>query len=338
MAQSFLHGNGGSLRINCKVICSTADPPKKGNNIWVKTSIPLGVVLISPTTPTGTGNAEKGNVWIQDASSRWVEPNFNFTNSKKIGMRCFPGLTYQHDGTKWVKKDAYIWYKSKWTQISWEFSATIKVTYPAGSTLTCSNGSTTLTATSTSGEYTFTVTKSGEWTVTAAASSTQSASKTVKIESDGDSANVALAYNVTLVNSSGQLQGSPKTKQFSDNSYPPSFTFNQQSSYWRINVTGNSDYGGYGAVYFDNIDMSNYKTLTLTAAVAGGGSTYYVAIYKTIPSKFEGSSPTARVTLEKNTKSTVKIDVTGLSGTYCVAIIPHITMSSTCDVYSLIIA
>ena len=45
------------------------------------------------------------------------------------------------------------------------FAATIAVTYPSGSTCTCSNGTTTLTAPNTTGSYTFTVPSAGTWTV-----------------------------------------------------------------------------------------------------------------------------------------------------------------------------
>lgn len=79
------------------------------------------------------------------------------------------------------------------------FSATIAVTYPAGSTCTCTNGSTTLTASGTSGSYTFTVPRAGTWTVKAVQGS-KSTSKNVTITSNGQSVSVTLEYLLYLYN------------------------------------------------------------------------------------------------------------------------------------------
>lgn len=75
------------------------------------------------------------------------------------------------------------------------FSATIAVTWPAGSTCTCANGSTVLTAPDTSGSYTFTVTNTGTWTVSCT-DGTQTASATVTVSTEGEAMNVALNYGI----------------------------------------------------------------------------------------------------------------------------------------------
>lgn len=84
------------------------------------------------------------------------------------------------------------------------FAATIKVTYPAGSTLTCSDGTTTLNATNTSGSYTFTVPNAGEWTVKATYDG-KTASEEVNVESSGQSFNVTLNYDFYIVTSGSGL-------------------------------------------------------------------------------------------------------------------------------------
>ena len=76
------------------------------------------------------------------------------------------------------------------------FSATIAVTYPSGSTCTCSNGTTTLTAPNTSGSYTFTVPNAGTWTVKST-NGTDTAQQAVSITASGQSASVALSYKPT---------------------------------------------------------------------------------------------------------------------------------------------
>lgn len=79
------------------------------------------------------------------------------------------------------------------------FAATINVTYPAGSTCTCTDGNITLTASDTSGSYTFTVPNAGTWTVSSTNGS-QSDSKTVSITTDGQSESVTLAYFSATIN------------------------------------------------------------------------------------------------------------------------------------------
>lgn len=73
------------------------------------------------------------------------------------------------------------------------FSATIAVTYPAGSTCTCSNGVTTLTAPDTSGSCTFVVTGVGTWTVYCT-DGTNEAATDVEIENDGQASTAKLGY------------------------------------------------------------------------------------------------------------------------------------------------
>ena len=73
------------------------------------------------------------------------------------------------------------------------FSATINITYPSGSTCTCSDGSTTLTAPDTSGTWACVVPNAGTWTVSCT-NGTESKSVTAEITSDGQSMSVLLEY------------------------------------------------------------------------------------------------------------------------------------------------
>lgn len=73
------------------------------------------------------------------------------------------------------------------------FESTIKVTYPVGATLTCTNGSTTYTAPNTSGTHTFTVQKAGTWTIKAVKGS-ETSMDTVSITASGQSRTVALSF------------------------------------------------------------------------------------------------------------------------------------------------
>lgn len=73
------------------------------------------------------------------------------------------------------------------------FAAYINVTYPSGSTCTCTDGATTFTATSTSGSYQFVVPNTGAWTVSCTDGS-QSTSSSVSITADEQSKSVTLSY------------------------------------------------------------------------------------------------------------------------------------------------
>ena len=80
--------------------------------------------------------------------------------------------------------------------------AVIGVTYPSGSTVTCTNGSKTLTAKDTTGKALFVIPSAGTWTVKAVKGS-QSKSVAVKITTEGQVETVTLAYEFVLLNTSG---------------------------------------------------------------------------------------------------------------------------------------
>lgn len=75
--------------------------------------------------------------------------------------------------------------------------AVIGVTYPSGSTVTCTNGSKTLKAKDTGGKALFVIPYAGTWTVKAVKGS-QSASKAVSITAEGQVATVTLTYQMIL--------------------------------------------------------------------------------------------------------------------------------------------
>ena len=84
------------------------------------------------------------------------------------------------------------------------FKSTIKVTYPAGSTCTCSKDGEVLTAPNTSGSYTFTVTSAGTWTVKITASGKETTSKNVEITGSGQSVSVEIAHELLLYENGDQ--------------------------------------------------------------------------------------------------------------------------------------
>lgn len=76
--------------------------------------------------------------------------------------------------------------------------AAIGVTYPAGSTVTCTNGTKTLTAKTTTGQWLFVIPETGTWTVTST-DGTNSKSQSVEITTEGQVESVTLSYRTYLV-------------------------------------------------------------------------------------------------------------------------------------------
>ena len=75
--------------------------------------------------------------------------------------------------------------------------AVIGVTYPSGSTVTCTNGSKTLKAKDTSGKALFVIPSAGTWTVKAVKGS-KSTSKAVSITAEGQVETVTLIFELIL--------------------------------------------------------------------------------------------------------------------------------------------
>lgn len=84
------------------------------------------------------------------------------------------------------------------------FAATITITYPAGSTCTCSDGTTTLTAPDTSGMWACTVPNAGTWTVSST-DDDKSKSGDIVITTDGQIESIDLKYRLDLYNN-GETQ------------------------------------------------------------------------------------------------------------------------------------
>ena len=81
------------------------------------------------------------------------------------------------------------------------FAATINITYPSGSTCTCTDGTTTLKAPNTGGTWACVVPNTGKWTVICT-DGTKSKSAVVTINTDGQSASIKLAYETVVLDAS----------------------------------------------------------------------------------------------------------------------------------------
>ena len=127
--------------------------------------------------------------------------------------------------------------------------AVIGVTYPSGSTVTCTNGSKTLKAKDTSGKALFVIPSAGTWTVKAVKGS-QSTSKAVSITAEGQVATVTLIYRLNIFKSGSGLTAGYSVAGTSGN-----------VSNANISWSGDSGSGGISMYINPAVALSGYTNL-----------------------------------------------------------------------------
>lgn len=193
------------------------------------------------------------------------------------------------------------------------FEATIKVTYPAGSTCTCSKGGEVLTASGTSGSYTFTVTSAGTWVIKIT-SGEYSASKSVSITTTGQSVSVSIDYTLWLFKDGDQF-----TENTGGWHSRPDFIYRPNLTPDGTVTIGNtiSMQAGSGesatAWTVNKIDLTQYKTLSVIADNASGSQD--INIMPASATQIENQA-VAWTRIEAAGKTT--LDVSSISGEYYV--------------------
>lgn len=182
------------------------------------------------------------------------------------------------------------------------FTATINVTYPAGSTCTVTKGEITLTAPDTSGSYAFTVPSTGNWTVSCT-DGTHTVSETVEITEEGQSKTTTLFYNTYLFYNgynNTDLAGSPSVKGVKYNSsgegtaVTPTLALESDSMSLVCNAEGVE--AGSGILYWSKaVDVTDFNTLELAAVNnSASGTTGWIrlGVADAVPSAITGWSCT----------------------------------------------
>lgn len=173
--------------------------------------------------------------------------------------------------------------------------AAIGVTYPAGSTVTCTNGTKTLTAKTTSGQWVFAIPEAGTWTVTAtdAADATKTKSASFEITTEGQSESVTLSYQLVIIEDGYDKVGLT-TDAISVNEHYTNYG------------------GGYyvqGTAYYE-VDVTNYTTLTFVSqfyTYGNGSGVPSIEIRNTSNSAISSTQVTG-------TKTTYKMDLSAITG------------------------
>ena len=200
--------------------------------------------------------------------------------------------------------------------------AVIAVTYPAGSTCTCVNGTKTYTAKDTSGQWIFRIPSAGTWTVTAT-DGTNTKTQEVSITAEGQVENVELKYALYLFKAgTGVLTG------YSVTSTDPKGNFSN-TDYIEWATTSETNIGNEFQ-FQPAVDFSQYKTLFVDLQCTGRYSSSQTDVVIAITEKFRPKENiNAWDTLSKvSTKNdsyntnrhTVLIDVTAITSSSYVTI------------------
>lgn len=210
------------------------------------------------------------------------------------------------------------------------FSATINITYPAGSTCTCSDGTTTLSAPDTSGTWACIVPNAGTWTA-AATDGVENTSESVSITTDGQTVAVELSYYTYL--------------------FKPNTDTTNVTGGWQLNSKGSLDSAGdqlvatftnaydrgnaFNVATINKIDFTEFTTLVATCKAADKSNaaprsaTFAVASTQAGFNAAGTASTKVASTTFSNSTTTVQIDVSGISGSYYVTFVVELSNYNT---------
>ena len=253
-------GEGGTLKVNAPPLVAVTITNKAGK------------------TKTKTANADGMAIFKGLASGKW---NVTIVNSDGK-----PTTITADVQTEYTVTIAF-------------FSATIDITYPAGSTCTCSDGTTTLSAPDTSGTWVCTVPNAGTWTVSST-DGDKSKSADVVITTDGQTESVTLQYITYLFNNGDTCDAITGGWNTGATSAGSASISGQQ-----ISIVASAE-KTFSCGPKNKIDVSEYKALSVTVDSIGNGS-LSVYLYAT-----SIGNPAAKVITR--TTGTVSLDISSVSG------------------------
>lgn len=255
-------------------------------------------------------------------------------NSGTSGVVVFKGLasgtwkvTITGDG-KTAQKNVVV--TTDYSTVIAFFAATINITYPTGSTCTCSDGTTTLSAPDTSGTWACIVPNAGTWTA-AATDGVENTSESVSITTDGQTVAVELSYYTYL--------------------FKPNTDTTNVTGGWQLNSKGSLDSAGdqlvatftnaynhgkaFNVATINKIDFTEFTTLVATCKAADknnaapSSATFAVASTQAGFNAAGTASTKVASTTFSNSTTTVQIDVSGISGSYYVTFVVELSNYNT---------
>ena len=184
---------GGSGSPELVVIGRTTRPAKPSENmVWIATEREVTSYVFSATEPD---NPVEGMVKIGIADGSDIKVTAPL-NGDYIKMRMNHAKQYVN-GT-WQTVRVWMYKDGEWEKMIEAVYGKITVTYPSGSTCTCTDGNTVLVADDDSGETTFLVPNAGTWTVTST-NGEETIVEVVEITTEGQSESIELSYIYYIV-------------------------------------------------------------------------------------------------------------------------------------------
>lgn len=195
--------------------------------------------------------------------------------------------------------------------------AVIGVTYPEGSTCTCSDGTKTLTAKGTSGRSIFNIPYAATWTVTAT-NGEKNRSKPVSITAKGQVETVTVSYELLLYKDGNEYVTITTTTYGST-----SILEKQESSIYMKatsgdNLTATNNY--YSLCQTIKVDLAQYESVninldSLTCSTGTfGNSPYFLIGATSTPEAIPTSNFAAKTTVQAGTA--LSLDVSALNSEY----------------------
>lgn len=197
------------------------------------------------------------------------------------------------------------------------FAATINITYPAGSTCTCSDGTTTLSAPDTSGTWACIVPNAGTWTVSST-DGDKSKSADVVITTDGQTESVTLIY-ITYLFKDGETYDS-LTGGWQG-------TVNAEKQALQLFVQAGKTQNVHTK---SKVDMTDYSTIS----VKTDANVPNVSLSLIIEDSIVASKPVAKA--ELNTASDeVSLDISNITGSHFIRLFSYSEKGGTRYVYEV---
>lgn len=319
-----LYGFGiGGSSLYYSVVCSTTEPAKKEGRIWVKSSVPMTQFEVGNNWSTAKVGVVVVGGTPGGANPTSANKTLDLINTKVAGiqnrLKLTPGSCLQVQGSagNWVSVDAYVCHSNTWIQFSSVFSATINITYPTGSTCTCSDGTTTLSAPDTSGTWVCTVPNAGKWTVIST-DGDKTKSADVVITTDGQTESVTLLYITYLFKDgetydslTGGWQGTVNTEK---QALQLTASAGKTASVWTQNKVDLTDYSSVSVKSDSNVFIG----LSIIIASAIGSTSGQVA--------------TAQI---NGSESELSLDISAITGEYFVWLSAYSEKGSTRYVYEV---
>ena len=274
-----MYGFGGGIdNLKFRVYAAASLPASgKENDVCIITSTPISWWEVFPVTPTWA--SDNGHVYIQnDPAYSGDYPNVNIIK-KNGGIWLYFVRCWQYENGTWSSKDAYQYRNGAWAQFSTTFRATIHVTYPAGSTCTATDGTTTLATQNTSGTWSCLVPNSGTWTVSCT-NGEYTAKSTVSITSNGQNSTAKLSYDQYLFKNGNQytnITGGWVSQGYYQQSSSTGTGAGTLSVVNNILTLKEPDNSWHIAGTRDKVDLRGYSTLRFVISAVNASDAYLAA-------------------------------------------------------------